>query len=38
MENMHDLQYFNKNGYYLENNRNLGNRIVEDLVQFIKYL
>jgi len=38
MENMHDLQYFNKNGYYLEYNRNLGKKIVDDILEFIWYL
>lgn len=35
---MHDLQYYNKNGYYNNNTAKLGNAIVEDMLIFLKYI
>lgn len=35
-EDMHDLQYYYKNGYYLEKNKKMGNPLVNDLLNFIE--
>lgn len=35
-EEMHDVQYWHKNGYNQESNRDLGNAITEDMLNFIK--
>lgn len=35
-EDMSDLQYYYKNGYYLEDNTKIGNPLVDDLLQFLK--
>lgn len=33
---MHDLQYYYKNGYHLDNNVKLGNPLMADLLQFLE--
>lgn len=36
-EDMHDLQYYYKNGYYNNYNATVGNALVEDILRFLKY-